>query len=220
MTLQDELTRLPKDAITVLRFMSTQRGGAADYMTIRRGTGLSDRLAGKYVKRLVTRFFMQMDENRTYHLTAKGEQANTLLASNVNLLGDDNPDADKISYDLCAIVPKRIIGDVPVEWMIGVSPLGNDIPEYDTELVLVLSAENASISPDQATLNLSSTKTEDFTKLTIVASDAQEEVRVRIEAYQLLELDEPNAAGGMFFDINVTGPSNEMRAIHSPIALL
>jgi hypothetical protein len=220
MTLQDELIRLPKNAITILRFMSQQTNYAADYMEIRRGTGLSDRAAGKSVKRLVTRFFMHMDESRVYHLTPKGEQSNMLLASDANLLGDDDPDAETIAYDLCAVVPQQIIGGVSVPWVIGVSPLGNDTPEYPTELVLILSADNGTISPDRATLNVSGNIVDDFAELTLTADGSEEAIRIRVEAYQLLELDEPNTAGGMYFDVPVSGPSQDMRAVHSQISLL
>lgn len=220
MTLQDELTRLPKNAITILRFMSQQPNYAADYMEIRRGTGLSDRAAGKSVKRLVTRFFMHMDDSRVYQLTPKGEQSNKLLASDVNLLGDDDPDAETVAYDLCAVVPHQIIGDVPVQWMLGISPLGNDVPEYPTELVLILSAENGTVSPDKATLSVTSDVLEDFAELTLTANSDYGQVRIRVEAYQLLELDEPNTAGGMYFDVPVSGPTTDMRAVHSQISLL
>ena len=220
MILQYELSTLPKNAITILRFMGTRPDNAASYLDIMHGTGLSDRAAGKSVKRLVTRFFMRMDESRIYHLAPKGEQAVAYLSSDEYLTGSNEDDGDFVTYDLCAVVPKQIIGGVPVSWMLGVNPAGDETPDHPAELLLRVTAETGTVEPIDSTLHIDDNQISGFHELSLTADDANDTVRIRVEVYQFLELDEPNMAGGMYFDIPVGMPTTDMRAVHTSLSLM
>ena len=219
MTLQHELTTLPKNAIIILRYMSSTSNGSAEYDEIQIGTGLSERATGKAVKRLVTRFFMRMDETRMYHVTPKGTQAIELLATNTDWVGSaEQPDT--VTYDLCAVIPQQIGDDQPTKWMLGVSPAGSDLPEHPTELLLRISADPGTLTPTEAVISVSGQHPESYSEFLLVSPAIQNHIRIRIEAYQLLELDEPREAGGMYFDVNFGNAGGQMRAVHIPIELL
>ncbi|PJF43949.1 MAG: hypothetical protein CUN55_06535 [Phototrophicales bacterium] len=218
MTLQHELTTLPKDAITILRYISQHRGKPLSIEQIQNGTNLSDRALSKGIKRLVTRYFMSMDEARFYHIMPKGEQAIELLMNDASLLGSDDEQVNTIPFALAAVLPRQVSPNKPVRWLLGVNPASAEQLTYPAELFFRMSAENGNIHPTQVTLHVSPQKSEDFTELTLVAGNAP--VRVQIEAYQMLDMDEPNMAGGMYFDVEVGTGNSEMRAVYTTIRLL
>lgn len=218
MTLQHELTTLPQNAVTILRYMNTTPNRSAEYEDIMYGTGLSERATGKAIKRLVTRFFMRMDETRMYHMTPKGNQAIELLASHTDWVGAVE-EPDTMVYDLCAVVPSQIGEDRPTKWMLGISPASAETAEHPTELLVRLSAEQGTLTPTEAVLRISSQKLEAHEEFMLVAPGMQQHVRVRVEVYQLLDMDEPRNAGGMYFDLPLGNGNNTPRAIHTPISL-
>ncbi len=221
MTLQHELTTLPKQALTVLHFMSSYIEGTADLTTLEKGTGLSERSLGKAVKRLVTRNFMAMDAARFYHLTPKGTQAIELLATGEFDGTNDDDSLETVTYDLCAIVPNELVSGKAAEWQVGIHPAEGETIDSPAEVYLQISAENANVRPGTVTINTSPTQPMKSANLTIIANAPQGYVRVRIEAFQLFEMDEPGDAGGMYFDIPIgNNGSTQVRAIHIPISLV
>lgn len=218
MTLQHELTTLPKDAITILRYVSQYRGTAISIDQIQSDTNLSDRALSKGMKRLVTRYFMRMDESRFYYIMPKGDQAIDLLMNDSNLLGSDDEQINTIPFALAAVLPRQVAPNQPTRWMLGVNPASAEQLTYPAELFFRISANGGQIHPTQATLHLSPDHSEDYAEFTLIAGNAP--LRIQIEAYQLLDMDEPNMAGGMFFDVPVGGSNKEMRAVHTAIRLL
>lgn len=218
MTLQHELTTLPTDAITILRFVSNFRDTAIDRSKIQGGTGLSDRALSKGMKRLVTRYFMRMDEARFYYLMPKGEQAIELLMSDENLLGSDNDQINTIPYGLAVVLPRQVAPNQTTKWMLGVNPTSTEVLTYPAELFFRIRVNGGQVSPDETTLHLSPEQQEGFAQLTLTPNATR--MRVEIEAFQLLDMDEPNRAGGMYFDVAVGNTDNQPRAVHTPISLL
>ncbi len=218
MTLQHELTTLPKDAITILRYVSQYRGSPISRDQIQGGTSLSDRALSKGMKRLVTRYFMRMDESRLYYIMPKGDQAIDLLMSDTNLLGSDDERLNMIPYALAVVLPNQVAPNQPTRWMLGVNPASEENLTYPAELFFRISADNGRIHPTQTTLHLSPQQAEGHAELTLIPGTGP--MRIHIEAYQLLEMDEPNMAGGMYFDVSVGVASKDMRAVHTAIQLL
>jgi len=58
----------------VIRYLKTQENGA-DVIDIMAGTGLSERALGKAIRRLVTRYFVEMPAQGFYTLTSAGRLA-------------------------------------------------------------------------------------------------------------------------------------------------
>lgn len=78
MTLPADLQRLPPQALDLIRYLGTQDQGAS-VDTIIDGTGLSERMFRKSIRRLVTRYYVEMPADEFYRLTASGWQAASTL---------------------------------------------------------------------------------------------------------------------------------------------
>lgn len=221
MTLQHELTTLPKQALQVLDFMSNYAEGSADLPTLEDGTGLSERSLGKAVKRLVTRNFLSMDAARFYHLTAKGSQAIELLATGEFDRGNEADNLETVTYDLCAVVPAQMSSGRATPCRVGIHPAEGESLDTPAEVYLQISSDNARVNPGSVTIRVSPTQPMQSANISIIAGIEEGQTRIRIEAFQLFEMDEPKDAGGMYFDVNVGSTSNEqLRAIHIPILLV
>lgn len=78
MMLPADLQRLPPQALDLIRYLGTQDQGAS-VDTIIDGTGLSERMFRKSIRRLVTRYYVEMPADEFYRLTASGRQAASTL---------------------------------------------------------------------------------------------------------------------------------------------
>ncbi|MEM6281103.1 MAG: winged helix-turn-helix domain-containing protein, partial [Chloroflexota bacterium] len=67
-----ELQKLPPPALAVLRFFIAHGNDPVDDVDIMDGADLSERSFSKAIKRLVTKKFAEMDNQRMYTLTDKG----------------------------------------------------------------------------------------------------------------------------------------------------
>lgn len=218
MTLEHELSTLPHHALIILQHMAQNPDRAADADMIQSATSLSDRALGKAIKRLTTRRFLSMDNDRFYSLSAKGHQALELM-SRVDFSSGAEDDIEAISYDLCAVVPQQLASGQLVQWMIGISPAEGDVPEHPTDIYLRIDATNGAVTPSQTTLSISSQRSMSSATLNIQPTAAQGTMRIRVEAYQFFELDEPADAGGMYFDIPIGTLQTDLKAYHTTISL-
>lgn len=73
MLLSPELQRLPPEALDIIRFMDTF-DGPADLDVIRNGTGMTERTTRKMIRRLITRYMLEMVDPDVYALSKKGKQ--------------------------------------------------------------------------------------------------------------------------------------------------
>ncbi len=76
--LPPDLRKLPSGALDVLRFFGTQAVGAS-VDEIVAGTNLSSRGCRKAIRRLVTRYYLEMPEREYYTLSARGQEAVQIL---------------------------------------------------------------------------------------------------------------------------------------------
>lgn len=218
MTLEHELSTLPHHALIILQYMAQNPDRAADADMIQAATSLSDRALGKAIKRLTTRRFLAMDNDRFYSLSAKGHQALELM-SRVDFASGVEDDVDAINYDLCAVVPSQLASGQLTQWMIGISPAEGEVPEHPTDIYLRIDATNGAVTPSQTTLSISVQQSMSSATLNIQPTATQGTMRIRVEAYQFFELDEPADAGGMYFDIPIGTLQADLKAYHSTISL-
>ncbi|NDJ85838.1 MAG: hypothetical protein GYB66_08135 [Chloroflexi bacterium] len=221
MTLQHELTTLPPSAVTILRFMTQLSGDAADAPEIQQGTGLSHAGFNKALKRLVTRNFLSMDEARFYHVTSKGRQAIELLQE-LDAQGPKQEDQGLkgVPYDLCVVIPEKLSQGQSATFQIGLHPTTGEQVEHPTDVYLRIRTTNADVSPDEAILSLGPNQKMASTELEVAPETDQSQVRIRVEALQLFEMDEPANAGGMYFDVSIGADTGHVRSIHAPVAFV
>jgi hypothetical protein len=103
---------------------------------------------------------------------------------------------------------------------LGLNPASNENLEHPADVYLRISAQDGQVSPATATLSLSPENNVSSTEFSIIPSAGQNTVRIRVEALQLFEFDEPGDAGGMYFDIQIGTDTSKVRAIHTDISLL
>lgn len=221
--LQDfpELSRLPPQALHVLRYMGNNQMSSADLDTIQNGTGLTERSTNKAIKRLVTRNFMTMDTDRIYHIAPKGIQAISALAQ-IDALGPQEiiePD-NSVDFDMCAVIAAQLPAGQATRWHLGLNPANNESLEHPADVYLRISAQEGQVSPATTTLSLSPENSVSSAEFSIIPTAGQNKIRVRIEALQLFEFDEPGDAGGMYFDIEIGDDTSKVRAIHTDISLM
>lgn len=73
MDLSSELSKLPPEALDILRFFGRQGSTPAHTEDIIEGAGLTERSFGKGIRRLVTKMFVAMDGEQVYRLTERGK---------------------------------------------------------------------------------------------------------------------------------------------------
>src|SRR5215470_5353846 len=80
MELPFHLRALPSEALDVLRFYNASNLSIAHADEIMDGVGLSERLFGKIIRRLVTKGYLHMDGDQAYRLSDHGQEAVDTLA--------------------------------------------------------------------------------------------------------------------------------------------
>jgi predicted transcriptional regulator len=219
MTLPFELTTMPEQALDILRYMGANEVDNVHADALMMGIGMSERSFSKGIKRLVTKGYMAMDEARFYRLTQKGYQAiEDVSAYDKTAPTQSSQRYQTLNYDLCAVVPTALNPSQPTRWHLGLEPdpMEMETLQESVQLLLRVSSNNGQVAPAELTLTISSEQATQFAELSLTLAGSQ--VRVLVEAFQLMEMDEPLEAGGMYFDIGV-GQSSQVRALHSSISI-
>lgn len=241
-----ELQKLPPQALDVIRYLGRLEGGATTDQIIE-DTGLSERSFGKAIRRLVTRYYVEMPAQGYYTLTASGQEAVRALreydghvpasvpadTSTVEQLlaheppGDPPAEPDRAPHDathaapqdapqpeavrwhkrrLSVFLPKELVERQPTRIRMGFdAPVPDAVPlTRPARVILRVSAPGCDVEPVERPLEVAAGAAAgplDF-RITPRLAGA---VRVRVEIFQLVALDELIAAGGMFFDRNISG---------------
>ncbi len=219
MTLPFELTTMPEQALDILRYMGRIQVDNIHADALMNGLGMSERSFSKGIKRLVTKSYMAMDEARYYRVTQKGYQAIEDIANyDANAPADSGKHYATLAYDLCAVVnlPKAL--NQPTHWLVGLEPDPMEMESLSdpTPILLRVTADGGDVSPAELTLNLSPEAPSQFTELSLTAH--QTPLRLRVEVFQLMEMNEPYVSGGMYFDVEIS-PSSQQRALHTTISV-
>jgi hypothetical protein len=227
-TLPPEVQKLPPEALDVLRYLGLHPDGAS-IDDILDGTGLSERGFGKAIRRLVTRFYVEMPDQSFYRMTASGQQA----ADAVRVFDEEEtpaaPGADMIAKlthtrQLAVVGPKELIAGAQSVLRVGFSaPADAQHPLKESgRVILRLSAPGCDVEPVERPLEVATDAPAGPARFRVMARKTGS-VRVKVEAFQLMALDELQPVGGVFFDLSVasfpTPASGEVQALGATVRL-
>lgn len=216
MALSPDLTRLLPSSLDVLRYMGQQSIESASADALAEGAGMSERRIGKAIRALVTRGYLNMDENYVYFLSNKGISAIQELAEHDALesASTNTQQTATIQSQLVAVVPAALPqggGNVQIGF--------SDAPPVSTQLILRLSALGAQTNPAELTFSLNPGQSAPPVNVTITPSGEYKATRIRIEAIQMLGETDVHPAGGMFFDIPVGDTGGNPMAWYGSVEL-
>lgn len=226
MSLSIEIQRLLPQALDVIRYLATRENGASIEEMVE-GTGLSERVLGKAIRRLVTRYYVEMPAQGFYRLTTRGKQA----AGEITDFDGATPSASRAEESKPAPTPAppaapRPAAPEPVverhtrrlsvffakEMVIRSSttlrggfdaPLAGQPPlKQPARVILRLSAPGCDVAPVERPVEVGINAPAGPIQFQITPR-REGTVRVKLEAFQLVTLRDLQPVGGMYFDLNV-----------------
>ena len=228
MSLSFNLQRLPPEAISVLRFLGN-RGAAASSHDMESGLDIGARAVGRAIRRLVNYSLIQMDFNGAYQLTTDGRRAYQQLADKEVRSASSTPAARSVSQitrRLTIVLPHVASDAQPVTLFIGVNPANNTAPHLadSAQVELRLSVIGGTLSQASLSLEVPPAQAAAPVAVTVTAQPNVRTVRIRIDAFQVIDTDRVDPVGDMYFDIPVrpvanTGDSTR-RAVGTDLALI
>jgi hypothetical protein len=199
------LQKLLPEALAVLRFMRTHEAASAEELEA--GTGLSNRVVGRAIRRLVN--FDQIElQGRVYHLTDDGRiTANQLVEYEAALTAEPSaagtaPTA--VIRRLVVVLPRAFAANVPTAMIIGVNAAqaGDSPLPTATRVVLQVSAVGGTLSLYRLLLEVPALNAASPVRVSLTPATPGRSVRIRLDAIQETgEHSEP--LGGMYFDVKV-----------------
>lgn len=222
MALPPELSRMLPGSLAVLRYLGDEQIEGADSDTLAEGAGMSSRGVMKAIRALVTQGFLQMDANYVYYVTDKGSKAIEDLrqVDAAQPAGADAPASDQapteIESELIAVLPDPI-GTETTSLQIGLA----DAPAVRSasQLVLRLSASTGTISPQEIALDLKPGQPAPSVEAFFQPAGQAGQIRFRIEALQVLSMDDVHPAGGMFLDARLGQAQGDLQAWYGSLTL-
>lgn len=208
MELPFHLKALPPEALDVLRYYGTRNEPIAHAEEITDGVGLSERIFGKVIRRLVTKGYLQMDGDQAYRLTDQGQDGvDTLLEYDAEMPGGrteaKSRDEQTVARRLVLVTPHPLTAGSPADIHIGFHPAsgGNSLNE-PAEMVLRVSVVNGELArPQEAVFELNNRAEYRSFKVT---PGAFNRLRIRVQAFQLgPNPDDITVTGGMYVDADV-----------------
>ena len=225
MSLPSDLERLLPQALDVIRFLGLQEDGSAPVDAIIAGTGLSERTGGKAIRRLVTRYYLDMPEQGYYRLTESGWRAVQDLRTfdgefpPADLPAEEVEDQQEESDDLPAPAQpvrqaRRLSMFLPKELVIRSTTIlraGFDAPaagepplRLPGRVILRLNALGCEIDPVDRPLEVAVSAAAGPVRFRVTPG-REGAMRFRLEAFQLMGQQSVLPVGGMVFDLNVAG---------------
>lgn len=208
MELPFHLKALPPEALDVLRFYNAGDLSIAHAEEIMEGVGLSERLFGKIIRRLVTKGYLQMDGDQAYRLSDHGQEAVDTLAEY-----DSDAPAEKtqrqaseeetVTRRMVLVAPSPFVAGEAADVQIGFHPAASGQKlSGAAEVVLRVSVVNAELArPQEAALELDNDSAYSSFKIT---PGVFNKLRIRVQAFQLgPNPDDIAVAGGMYVDAPV-----------------
>ncbi len=219
MELPFHLRALPPEALDVLRFYHKQSLSIAHAEEIMDGVGLSERIFGKVIRRLVTKGYLQMDSDQAYRLSDQGQEAVETLAE----YDSDSPlvktevkskAEEKVARRLVLVTPRSFVAGSPADIHIGFHPASNGQNLNGTaEVVLRVAVINGELArPQEAAFELDNQSAHHTFKVT---PGSFNRMRIKVQAFQLgPNPDDIAVAGGMYVDADVAASA----AVPTPVA--
>ncbi len=209
--LPPDIRKLPSKALDVLRFLGTQPAGASVDAIIT-GTGLSDRGCRKAIRRLVTRYYLEMPEREYYVLSARGQEAVQILREfdNAETFPTAPPETTQTRPEharrLSVFLPKALVVGLKARFQAGFGP---PLPEgaplrQAARLALRLNMPHCDVQPTEHRLQIEPKQGAVGPISFRVLPRRAQTVRVKLSVYQWVATQEWLPLGGMFFDLSVT----------------
>jgi DNA-binding MarR family transcriptional regulator len=194
-------------ALDIIRYLGSIEAISADADEIGDAVDLSDRTFGKAIKRLVTKGYVQMDNNRSYRLTEQGRRAVEELAA----YDADAPSrstsgsvaADSIARRLVLAVPHTLVAGQPAPVVVGFHPAADGQSlSRPADMVVRLSAVNGEPkTPEDTVIELADESAQHTFR---VKADAYSQMRIKVQVFQLgPNPDDISVSGGMYVDVDV-----------------
>lgn len=219
MVMPYNLQRLPREALEVLRYLISREGHVST-AEMESGTGLSARLVGRAIRRLVNFDQIEMRDG-LYSLTTDGTiTARQLLDYEAALRAEESGQAIVSTYlrRLTVVMPRVMRANTPADMFIGVNPpsAGAALLPEDAQVDLRISAAGGVLSIFQLSLLIPPDKAAVPGRVSLTPAQPGRPVRVRVDAFQLIDLDEAHPLGGMYFDVRVpTQPDPDERTVRA-----
>jgi len=209
MPLPFNLQRLPSEALDLLRFMGKTPGSiSTDYME--EHSGLSARLIGKSIRRLINYDYIIMNVRDEYELTTEGKVAVQELA--VHDAGANSDETLRtrpgqvIQRRLTVVIPRSFVVNRPTDMYFGVNPPTPDNPTLadSVQVELRISSVGGKLSGSNVSLEIPPDRAAAPGKLTLTPTQLGKNVRVRVDAFQSVDITTLEPLGGMYFDVTVS----------------
>jgi hypothetical protein len=208
MSLSFNLQRLPPEALSVLRFLG-RHSTAISTHSMETALALSPRAIGRAIRRLVNYSLIQMDYNGAYQLTGDGRRAYEQMvdqearapaaATASAAIGEAH-----VIRRLTVVLPPNATSTQPVTMYIGINPsTDNPVLPHPAQVELRLDAVGGTLSTDKVSLNVPPQRAATPTTVTVTAQPTARKVRVRVDAFQIRDIDRVDEVGNMYFDIPV-----------------
>lgn len=206
MSLPFNLQKLPPEALAILRYL--QKSNPATNDQLEKGAGISVRLVGKGIRRLVNADYIELSGD-SYHLTTEGKDLAQLLieheAGNTAGAAPTPKPEIMVQRHISVVMPRSFMPGNAGDLFIGVNPPeaeGERLSEA-TQLELRISAVGATLSTSNFTLPVPTNKAATPVKINLTPAQDSQMVRVRVDAFQILDEHNLEPLGGIYFDIRV-----------------
>lgn len=196
-------------ALDIIRYFGQNNIITADADTLCDELGLSDRSFSKAIRRLVTKGYVLMDGDMIYRLSDQGQDASEELAEYDALAGDAPPPPPKqesfpsrtLSRRMVTIIPVSMKASHPTPITIGFHP-ATESQNNEADLLVRLSVING--EPEKTQDVVFTLNNGGISQIAEVIPGNYEEIRIKMQVYQLGDMGDMDEAGGMYVDIPVT----------------
>lgn len=207
-------------ALDIIRYFGENNIITADADTLCDELGLSDRSFSKAIRRLVTKGYVLMDGDMVYRLSDQGQDAAEELAEYDAAAGDAPAPPPREVVTLTRVILRRMVAVVPVSMKanqptpitIGFHP-ATETQNYEADMLVRLSVLNGEPSkPEDIVFSLSN---ESASQTAYITPGSYDEIRVKLEVYQLGDMGDLDEAGGMYVDVPITaGEANNTQTAY------
>jgi len=207
-SIPSDLSRLPPEAVTVLRYLGTRGNAEVSIGEIMWIAGLSNVGIGKGIRPLVTQRYVTMTQPGCYVLTPAGREAAQRLLEAEQAVGEPSAQAQRPERvhvrRLSTFTPCELSLDTPSSLQVGFDPPDQDQPPLPGPwlLVLRLRADGCEVSPESHLLDLQPLGVSGPVRFRVIPQAAGKQ-RFRLEVLEVGTGGISRMLGGMYFDLNV-----------------